>query len=131
MGRAAHTPRASRARTGQGAPSGSSASHGPDLFTADGAAHSQGESNGAALHALEMLAKKRVSYREVLKGVNILQRHGLLRAEAGGIQVRMRGSHIVCHGQNGVATLVRDHKSSRIRTGAVFLRDMSRLIDAV
>jgi len=84
----------------------------------------------AAMEALEQLASKRMGYREVLKGVNILQRQGLLRAEAGGMHVRVRGSHIVCHGRNGAATLVRDHKGSKARTGAVFLRDMSRLIDA-
>jgi len=81
-----------------------------------------------AADALQGLAKKRIGFREVMKGFNILQRQGLLRATAGGLQVHFRGSHIVCHGQGGVTTLVRDHKGSKGRTTGMFLRNMSKLI---
>jgi len=82
---------------------------------------------GRVRAALEPLTKKHNSYRNVLKGVNMLKRNGLLDTE--GTSVTVRGSHITLHQKHGCSTFVKDHRGTAPLRSKDYMQKMERLID--
>lgn len=80
-----------------------------------------------ARRALERTVKKINGWREKRRGINILQKCGLLSTSADGVRCTMRGSHVVVHGEDGPTTLVRDHAGTKGLRKPVFLRKMRTL----
>ena len=74
---------------------------------------------------LEKVAKKRMKNRDMLRGVNMLRREGLI--ELGDLRVSTKGSHNVIHGPGGCATIVRQHKGSKPPSRKMFIKTLQRV----
>tara|TARA_B110001452_G_scaffold51934_1_gene39571 strand:+ start:73 stop:3120 length:3048 start_codon:yes stop_codon:yes gene_type:complete len=80
-----------------------------------------------AIDLIDRTAKKVNGWREKRKGINVLQKFGLLSTSSDGVHCTMRGSHMVMHGEGGPTTVVRDHAGTKGLSKPVFLRKMRSL----
>eukprot|EP00392_Amoebophrya_sp_AT5.2_P010004 g10035.t1 len=79
--------------------------------------------------SLEYISRKRMKFRQVIRGANLLRRAGVIEFGKDGVRVLTHGSHMVFHGPKGATTLVREHKSSARITAPIFMRKMHSLMD--
>ncbi|CAD7923660.1 unnamed protein product [Amoebophrya sp. A120] len=79
--------------------------------------------------ALELISRKRMKFRRVIRGANLLRRAGMLEfGQGGGVRILTHGSHMVFHGRGGSTTLVREHKGSARITAPTFIKKMGALM---
>ena len=93
------------------------------------------ERRAQARQLLDRVARKRNKLRNVVRGMNVLRRLGLLqlagdgRNGVAGVRVTVKGSHHVIHGPSGAATLVRDHRGTPALSDRLFIARMERVAD--